>query len=69
MASISLSFSTAVREYLERKGQEIFSRLRIHERLSTVEEASPEESAEILEMINSLSEDDRQVVRVDYITC
>lgn len=38
-------------------------------RLENVEEASPEESAEILAMIDSLTEDDMQVVRVDHILC
>lgn len=38
---------------------------RILERLANVEEASPEESAEILAMIDSMTEDDKKIVRRD----
>ena len=54
----------AIRDYIERRQKE-----RFFESLKNVEEASPEESAEILAMIDSLTEDDRQVVRVDHIAC
>ena len=54
----------AIRDYIERRQKK-----RFFESLNNVEEASPEESAEILAMIDSLTEDDRQVVRVDHIAC
>ena len=53
-----------MRQYLERREKEAFFK-----RLENIEEASPEESAEILAMIDGLTDDDREVVRVDYITC
>lgn len=54
----------AVREFIENRRKEEFFR-----RLENVEEASPEESAEILAMIDSLTDDDREIVRTDYILC
>ena len=65
--SVGKLISEAVREYLGRKEQEIIRR-RILERFNAVEEASPEETAEILAEIDSLAEDDRKVVKVDYVT-
>lgn len=50
----------AMREYIERKKQEPLYRF-----TANVEEASPEESAEILAMIDSMTEDDWETVRVD----
>ncbi len=50
----------AVREYIDQKKQEPFYRL-----TANVEEASPEESAEILALIDSMTDDDWETVRVD----
>ena len=36
-------------------------------RILNIEEASPEESAELLALIDSMTEDDRQIVRVHKI--
>ena len=35
--------------------------------MANVEEASPEESAEILEMIENMTEDDQEVVRIERL--
>ena len=51
----------AVREYTEQKKQEPFYRL-----TANIEEADPEESAEILALIDSMTEDDWETVRVDH---
>ncbi|MBR0151217.1 MAG: ribbon-helix-helix protein, CopG family [Synergistaceae bacterium] len=50
----------AVRDYIVR---ETFYR-----NLENVEEASPEESAEILAMIEDMTEDDEQIMRIDSFT-
>ena len=50
----------AVRDYIAHK--EFFMRL------ENVEEASPEESAEILAMIENMTEDDEQIMRIDSFT-
>ena len=52
----------AVREYVEQKKREPFYRL-----TANIEEADPEESAEILALIDSMTEDDHEVVRVDRL--
>ena len=52
----------AVREYVEQKKREPFYRL-----TANIEEADPEESAEILALIDSMTEDDHEVVRTDYL--
>ena len=59
----------AVREYIDRRKTAQQRKEEFFRRLENVEEASPEESAEILAMIDSLTEDDMQVVRVDHILC
>ena len=59
----------AVREYIDSRKTAQQRKEEFFRRLENVEEASPEESAEILEMIDSLTEDDMQVVRVDHILC
>ena len=59
----------AVREYIWNRKTAQEKKESFFKRLENVEEASPEESAEILAMIDSLTEDDRQVVRVDHIVC
>ena len=51
----------AVREYTAQKKQEPFYRL-----TANIEEADPEESAEILALIDSMTEDDWETVRVDH---
>ena len=51
----------AVREYTKQKKQEPFYRL-----TANIEEADPEESAEILALIDSMTEEDHEVVRTDY---
>ena len=51
----------AVREYTKQKKQEPFYRL-----TANIEEADPEESAEILALIDSMTEDDWETVRVDH---
>lgn len=51
---------TAVREYSEQKKQEPLYRL-----TANVEPADPEEAAEILAMIDSMTDDDWETVRVD----
>ncbi len=52
----------AIRAEAERKKREM-----IRQRLANLPKASPEESAEILALIDSLSEEDREVVREDII--
>lgn len=47
----------AVKDYIERRQKE-----RFFESLKNVEEASPEESAEILEMIENMTDDDWETV-------
>ena len=59
----------AVKEYIWNRKTEQERKESFFKRLENVEEASPEESAEILALIDSLTEDDRQVVRVDHIVC
>ena len=59
----------AVREFIENRKTAKKKKEDFFKRLENVEEASPEESAEILAMIDGLTDDDREVVRVDYITC
>lgn len=59
----------AVREYIDSRKTAQQRKEEFFKRLENVEEASPEESAEILAMIDSLTEDDMQVVRVDHILC
>ncbi|MBQ3759679.1 MAG: hypothetical protein II876_09510 [Synergistaceae bacterium] len=59
----------AVKEYIWNRKTAQEKKESFFKRLENVEEASPEESAEILAMIDSLTEDDRQVVRVDHIVC
>ncbi len=59
----------AVREYIDSRKTAQQRKEEFFRRLENVEEASPEESAEILAMIDSLTEDDMQVVRVDHILC
>ncbi len=59
----------AVREYIDSRKTAQQRKEEFFRRLENVEEASPEESAEILAMIDSLTEDDTQVVRVDHILC
>ncbi|MBR0185681.1 MAG: hypothetical protein IJQ24_06600 [Synergistaceae bacterium] len=59
----------AVREYIWNRKTAQEKKESFFKRLENVEETSPEESAEILAMIDSLTEDDRQVVRVDHIVC
>ncbi len=49
----------AIREYIEEKQNSLFYSLR------NAPEASPEESAELLAWIESMSEEDHEVVRVD----
>ena len=61
--SVSKVIRKAVSEYIDRKKQSPIYRL------ANVEEASPEESAEILAMIDSLTDEDREIVRVDHIKC
>lgn len=51
----------AVREYVEQKKQEPFYRF-----TADVEEADPEEAAEILALIDNMTEDDWETVRVDH---
>ena len=62
--SVGKLLREAVREYVSTKKQSPFYRL-----TADIEEASPEESAEILAMIESLTDEDREIVRVDHITC
>ena len=50
----------AVRAYIEQKKQEPYYRM-----TADIEEADPEESAEILALIDSMTEDDWETVRVD----
>ena len=52
----------AVREYIERRQKE-----EIFKRLENVEEASPEESAEILAMIENMTDDDRETVSIKHV--
>ena len=59
----------AVREYIDSRKTAKQRKEEFFKRLENVEEASPEESAEILAMIDSMTEDDMQVVRVDHILC
>ena len=59
----------AVREYIWNRKTAQEKKESFFKRLENVEEASPEESAEILALIDRLTEDDRQVVRVDHIVC
>ncbi len=59
----------AVREYIDSRKTAQQRKEEFFRRLENVEEASPEESAEILAMIDSMTEDDMQVVRVDHILC
>ena len=59
----------AVKEYIWNRKTAQEKKESFFKRLENVEEASPEESAEILALIDSLTEDDRQVVRVDHIVC
>ena len=61
--SVNKVFREAVREYINLKKHSPFYRL------ANVDEASPEESAEILATIESLSYKDREIVRVDHIIC
>ena len=59
----------AGREYIDSRKTAKQRKEEFFRRLENVEEASPEESAEILAMIDSMTEDDMQVVRVDHILC
>ncbi|MBQ6971174.1 MAG: hypothetical protein IJP86_02335 [Synergistaceae bacterium] len=52
----------AVREFIENRRKEEFFR-----RLENVEEASPEESAEILAMIDSMTDDDWETASVKHV--
>ena len=52
----------AVREYIERRQKE-----EIFRKLENVEEASPEESAEILAMIENMTDDDRETVSIKHV--
>ena len=51
----------AVREYIDVKKQEPYYRM-----TADIEEADPEEAAEILALIDSMTEEDHEVVRADY---
>ena len=53
----------AVREYIDQKKQEPFYRMKTIE----VEEVDSEEAAEILALIDSMTEDDHEVVRADRL--
>ena len=59
----------SVREYIDSRKTAQQRKEEFFRRLENVEEASPEESAEILAMIDSMTDDDMQVVRVDHILC
>lgn len=67
--SVAELIREAVREYIDSRKTAQQRKEEFFRRLENVEEASPEESAEILAMIDSLTEDDMQVVRVDHILC
>ena len=54
----------AVREYIEPMKQKPLYGL-----MANIEEADPEESAEVLAMIENMTDDDREIVRVDHIIC
>lgn len=59
----------AVREYIDSRKTAQQRKEEFFRRLENVEEASPEESAEILAIIDSMTYDDMQVVRVDHVLC
>ena len=61
--SVGRVIREAVREYVDRRKQSPLYRL------ADIEEADPEESAEILAMIDSLTDEDREIVRTDHIIC
>ena len=67
--SVAELIREAVREYIDSRKTAQQRKEEFFRRLENVEEASPEESAEILAMIDNLTEDDMQVVRVDHILC
>ena len=52
----------AIKEYTEQKQREF-----MHTRLINVEKASPEESAEILALIDSMTEEDHEIMSVHKI--
>ena len=70
-AFYKISVADYVREIMryaiEHDEAERKKRKMIHERFENLEEASPEESAEILALIDSMTEEDHEVVRVDRI--
>lgn len=56
-----------IRYALERDEAEREKRKMIHERFENLEEASPEESAEILALIDSMTEEDHEIMSVHKI--
>ena len=56
-----------IRYALEHDEAEREKRKMIHGRFENLEEASPEESAEILALIDGMTEEDHEAVRVDRI--
>ncbi|MBQ4469223.1 MAG: hypothetical protein II917_03685 [Synergistaceae bacterium] len=61
--SVNRVFREALKNYVDTKKQTPLYRL-----TANIEEASPEESAEILAMIENMTDDDWKTVRVDHFT-
>ncbi|MBQ9595165.1 MAG: hypothetical protein IJR35_04830 [Synergistaceae bacterium] len=61
--SVNRVFREALKNYVDTKKQTPLYRL-----TANIEEASPEESAEILAMIENMTDDDWETVRVDHFT-
>ena len=51
----------AVREYIEQKKHEPYYRM-----TADIEEADPEETEELLALLDSMTDDDHEIVRADY---
>ena len=51
----------AVREYIDQKKHEPYYMM-----TADIEEADPEEAEELLALIDSMTEDDHEIVRADY---
>ena len=50
-----------VREYIEQKKHEPYYRM-----TADIDEADPEETEELLALLDSMTEDDHEIVRADY---
>jgi len=65
---LAAAFNMSVADFARNAMRAYADNKRFDLRLSKIEEASPEESAELLALIDSMSEEDHEVVRIDRIS-